>query len=241
MTNKDSTSPSSSLFHGESLQVLKTFPENSVDAIVTDPPAGINYKGMDWDDSKGGRDSWINWLSQIMAEGLRVLKPGGYALVWAHPRTSHWTATALENAGFKICDVVIHIFGDGVPRGQALNDDGRRKGQWSTLKPGSEHWILCKKPITETDLLNNVKKHGTGVLNIDDCRIPFFEGEKLSTQLNNQGRFPANVVFSHYDGCLPNQCTPFCALPAVLTANTARYYKVFYCPKATSAERNKGL
>ncbi len=229
------------LHHGDSFQILKTLPDNFVHAIVTDPPAGISYKRMDWDSDKGGRKEWIKWLTQIMEECLRVLKPGGYALVWALPRTSHWTATALESAGFKICDVVIHIFGDGVPRGRALNDQGRRMGQWSTLKPGSEHWVLCKKPITETDLLNNVKKHGTGVLNIDDCRIPFLEEGKPSTQLNKHGRFPTNVVFSHSDGCLPNQCTSSCALTAVLTANTARYYKVFYCPKASSAERNKGL
>ena len=35
-----------------------------------------------------------------MAQCLRVVKPGGHAIVWAIPRTSHWTATALEDAGF---------------------------------------------------------------------------------------------------------------------------------------------
>jgi hypothetical protein len=44
------------------------------------------------------------------------LKPGGHALVWALPRTSHWTATAWENAGFEVRDRIGHIFGQGFPK-----------------------------------------------------------------------------------------------------------------------------
>jgi hypothetical protein len=39
-----------------------------------------------------------------MRQAFRVLKPGGHMLVWALPRTSHWTATAIEDAGFEIRD-----------------------------------------------------------------------------------------------------------------------------------------
>jgi site-specific DNA-methyltransferase (adenine-specific) len=38
-----------------------------------------------------------------------VLKPGGHALVWSIPRTSHWTATALEEAGFEVRDGITHF------------------------------------------------------------------------------------------------------------------------------------
>lgn len=55
-------------------------------------------------------------MTEVMAECLRVLKPGAHGLVWALPRTSHWTATALENAGFEIRDVVTHLFGTGFPK-----------------------------------------------------------------------------------------------------------------------------
>ena len=41
---------------GDCLEVLKTLPEDSVDAIVTDPPAGIAFMGKEWDKDKGGRD-----------------------------------------------------------------------------------------------------------------------------------------------------------------------------------------
>jgi hypothetical protein len=97
-------------------EFLKTLPAESFDSLVTDPPAGIGFMGKAWDSDKGGRGAWIGWLTGIMQECLRVLKPGGHGLVWALPRTSHWTATALEDAGFEIRDVVTHHFGTGFPK-----------------------------------------------------------------------------------------------------------------------------
>ena len=93
------------LFCGDSKHLAEVLPENSIDAIVTDPPAAIGFMGAEWDSDRGGRAQWIAWLADLMRSSFRVLKPGGYALVWAIPRTSHWTATALEDAGFEIRDV----------------------------------------------------------------------------------------------------------------------------------------
>lgn len=92
------------IIHGDSGEVLKKLRPESVDAVVTDPPAGISFMARGWDRDKGGRDKWIDWLEGIMREALRVTKPGGWALVWALPRTSHWTATAIEDAGWEIRD-----------------------------------------------------------------------------------------------------------------------------------------
>ena len=152
------------LVHGDCDEVLTALPDSSIDAIVTDPPSGIGFMGKSWDRDKGGRDHWIAWLAGIMADALRALKPGGHALVWALPRTSHWTATAVENAGFEIRDVGIHLFGTGFPK--SLN------GAWggTALKPAAEHWILARKPLIGT-VAANVAAHGTGGLNIDACRI----------------------------------------------------------------------
>lgn len=101
---------------GDCLEELQWIFDESIDSLVTDPPAGISFMGKGWDDDKGGRDGWIAWLTEVMMECHRVLKPGAYALVWAIPRTSHWTMTALENAGFEIRDVVTHLFGTGFPK-----------------------------------------------------------------------------------------------------------------------------
>jgi len=77
--------------------------------------------GKQWDKDKGGRDPWILWMTTLMRECLRVLKPGAHGFVWALPRTSHWTATALEDAGFDIRDVVCHLFGSGFPKSQNIS------------------------------------------------------------------------------------------------------------------------
>ena len=50
-------------------------PDNSVDAIVCDPPSGQSFMGKKWDSDVPGVDIW--------AECLRVLKPGGHLLAWA--------------------------------------------------------------------------------------------------------------------------------------------------------------
>lgn len=46
-----------------------------------------------------------------------MLKPGAHGLVWAMPRTQHWTMCGLEDAGFVIRDVIAHINGQGWPKG----------------------------------------------------------------------------------------------------------------------------
>lgn len=104
------------LINGEALETLRKLECDSLDSLITDPPAGISFMGKGWDSNKGGRDKWIEWLSEIMEECLRVLKPGAHGLVWAIPRTSHWTGTALEQAGFEVRDVVTHLFGTGFPK-----------------------------------------------------------------------------------------------------------------------------
>lgn len=105
---------------GDNAEALPSIPDCSIDAIVTDPPAGIAFMGKEWDHHKGGRDAWIAWLRGVMAECLRVLKPGGHALFWAIPRTSHWTMTAVEDAGFEIRDCVYHLFGQGFPKSASV-------------------------------------------------------------------------------------------------------------------------
>ena len=252
------------LINDDCLNALKDIPSCSVDSMITDPPGGIAFMGKSWDKDKGGRDEWIEWLAEIMVECKRVLKPGGHAFVWALPRTSHWTATAIEDAGFDIRDIVVQIFGQGFPKSQNIgkaidkaagverevvgkspsyrpNHNNREVSittpsgnctttkpatpeakQWdgygTGLKPSNEHWILCRKPISEKTIAKNVLKHGCGGLNIDGSRIEISEklpnyksktrpsknvnmgggvavgGHENSVRHNPQGRFPANTI-----------------------------------------------
>ena len=186
-----------SLHRGEALIWLRTLPNGHADALVTDPPAGIAFMGKGWDRDKGGRTAWVAWLAEILNEARRCLKPGAAGFVWALPRTSHWTATACEDAGFEVRDVVTHVQGQGFPKSKAL------------LKPAAEHWILVRNPGPLRDL------------RIDECRTGsiadklfgkvraarHFDSSKDDLNLvpasepHPAGRWPANFTMSHSDGC----------------------------------------
>lgn len=164
------------LIKGDCLEALKDLQDHSVDSMITDPPAGISFMGKSWDKGEG----FIPFMTSVMKEALRVLKPGAHGLVWAIPRTSHWTATALENAGFEIRDVITHLFGTGFPKSLNVGKQTNRtehQGIGTALKPASEHWILIRKPCSEKTVAANVLKHGTGGINIDASRIQLI-GEK---------------------------------------------------------------
>lgn len=280
------------LIHGDCLEQLKTLPSDSVDSMVTDPPAGIAFMGKEWDEDKGGRKQWVAWMTDVMGEALRVLKPGAHGLVWALPRTSHWTATALEDAGFEVRDVVTHLFGTGFPKSLDISkamdktagaereivgkrpwsnakmeaghgisglkqagsfageysaervnvpitapatDAAKQWAGWGTaLKPASEHWILVRKPISEKTVAANVLMWGVGGINIDGCRIEGVAPARTEGGVSNstsaleggvrtrtaysthtQGRFPANLVLSHSEHCIDDQCDIECAIKAL--------------------------
>lgn len=125
------------LHHGDALDVLRGMADNSVDAVVTDPPSGIGFMGKTWDHDHGGREGWVAAFAAIFAECLRVTKPGGHAFVWALPRTSHWTACALEDAGWEVREKVYHLFGSGFPKshdvGKAIDAQAFR--DWLAAHP----------------------------------------------------------------------------------------------------------
>lgn len=161
------------LIHGDSAEWLAKMKPESVDALVCDPPAGISFMGKAWDQDYGHRNEWIKAFAAIFRLALTAMKPGAHGLVWALPRTSHWTATALEDAGFEVRDVVMHLFGTGFPKSldvEKATGDACFKGWGTALKPAAEHWILVRKPLDGT-VAENVLTHGTGGLNIDACRI----------------------------------------------------------------------
>ena len=96
------------LLHGDCLEKMKTLPDNSVDAIVTDPPYGISFMAKKWDYDVPKVDVW--------QEAMRVLKPGGHALIACGTRTQHRMVVNIEDAGFEIRDVVSWIYGSGFPK-----------------------------------------------------------------------------------------------------------------------------
>jgi hypothetical protein len=186
------------ILQGDCITRLRELPADSIDAIVTDPPAGINFMNREWDHHKGGMNPWVEWMTEVMREALRVCKPGAHALVWALPRTSHWTGSALELAGWQVRDVVTHLFGSGFPKSHNL--DG---GLGTALKPAAEFWWLARKPLGMT-VEACTARYGTGALNIDACRVegtPSTYRERVIDA--GLGRWPSNVLLGHPEGCVP--------------------------------------
>jgi site-specific DNA-methyltransferase (adenine-specific) len=96
---------------GDARDLIKDLPDNSIDAVVTDPPYEINFMSSKWDRTGIAFD--INFWADIK----RVMKPGDHACVFGFPRTHHRLMCALEDAGFEIRDVIMWLFGKGFPKG----------------------------------------------------------------------------------------------------------------------------
>jgi site-specific DNA-methyltransferase (adenine-specific) len=113
------------LHHGNCLDILRTLPDASVDAVVTDPPYGLSFMGKRWDYDVPSVEIW--------EQCLRVLKPGGYLLAFAGTRTQHRMAVRIEDAGFEIRDMIAWMYGSGFPKSHNVSKGFDREA--GILKP----------------------------------------------------------------------------------------------------------
>lgn len=208
------------LFTGDSLEVLKSCPDNSIDSCVTDPPYGM---GMEhWDHSVPTVEIW--------QEVKRVLKPGGFCLSFCSPQLYHRMATAVDESGLLIKDQIIWMI---------TTKMAKKNG----LKPAHEPIVVAqKKP--EGTIQANFDKWGTGIVDTDNNRTPWEgkpptgwvkgghqrrtfgkEGKTTGTQAefgkedaNPKGRVPMNIV-GLFD--------------------EPKHQKYFYAPRVTRKERGE--
>lgn len=205
------------LHSGDCLDVLAAMPENSVDAVVTDPPyhltsivkrfgaegaaeaksgatgayqrASSGFMGKQWD----GGD--IAFQPATWAAVLRVLKPGGYLLAFASTRGFGRMSVAIEDAGFTTHPLIAWVFGSGFPKATRIKADGydgfRYGGQ--ALKPAIEPIYMGQKPFSEANGTANILLHGTGALNIDGCRVGAEGGTTRGANGSNAGK-PRNTL-----------------------------------------------
>lgn len=122
--------PNFNLHTGNCLEVLKEFPDNCIDSIVTDPPYGLSFMGKKWDYDVPSVDIW--------RECLRVLKPGGHLLSFAGTRTQHRMAINIEDAGFEIRDMIAWVYG-------CLSEDTETftKSGWSKYQEAKGSEVLA--------------------------------------------------------------------------------------------------
>lgn len=128
------------LINNDCLLVLDELEENSVDAIVTDPPYELNFMGKGWD------NAGVSFNKETWAKCLRVLKPGGYLLAFGGSRTYHRIACAIEDAGFEIRDCIMWLYGSGFPKSMNIG------------------LAIDKKNGVESPVVGKSKRHGGGIV-----------------------------------------------------------------------------
>lgn len=125
------------LYRGDSLDVLRSLPAESVHAVVTDPPYGLSKEpdmtevlthwlaGDDYKHRGGGfmGKTWDSFVPgpALWREVYRVLKPGGYLLAFAGSRTLGLMDTAIRLAGFEIRDGIMWLYGQGMPKNHDIS------------------------------------------------------------------------------------------------------------------------
>lgn len=117
------------IHNGNNIDILKTYPDNYFDSIVTDPPYGIEFLAKEWDSNTGAVETW--------EQCYRVLKPGGYILAFSAARTYHNLATNIESVGFEIRDQIMWLYASGFPKAQDIGkaiDKRMNKGQDQTIR-----------------------------------------------------------------------------------------------------------
>lgn len=187
---------------GDAIKWMAEIPENSIHAIVTDPPYGvIEYEEKNhaklrsgrggvwrippsWDGakrqplprftvlSKDEVESLYSFFTVIATEALRVLVPGGHVMIASNPLLSSMTFHAFQEAGFEKRAEVIRLV-------QTLRGGDRPKGAEEefpgvSVMPRScwEPWGVFRKPFSGT-VANNLKCWGTGGLRRVSGEEPF--------------------------------------------------------------------
>ena len=126
-----------SIYRGDCLEWLRTLPDNSVDAVVTDPPYGLSAPPdiavvlrawLDGEHYEHGSNGFMSakWDSfvpgpLVWREVMRVLKPGGHAVVFAGTRTVDLMGMACRIAGFEARDVGRYNYYTGFPKSMDIS------------------------------------------------------------------------------------------------------------------------
>lgn len=188
------------LYHGDCLDHLRDMPDNSVDAIVTDPPYGLSNTTPD-----KVADTIVRWASgdrehvpdgrgfmgrpwdafvpppAVWDECLRVLKPGGHMLVFAGTRTQDLMGLSIRLAGFELRDSLAWIYGSGFPKSMDVSKAIDKAA-------GAERAVVGTKRLGGNAAQSTAEKGGTYatltptrlVLLLLTCRSPPPPPPKLS-------------------------------------------------------------
>jgi DNA modification methylase len=138
------------LYLADAWEVLDSLPENSIDAVVTDPPYEIGFMNKGWDNTGVAFDC-TTW-----EKVLRILKPGGHILAFNHSRTFHRMAVAIEDAGFEIRDTIMWLYGSGFPKSHDISKAiDKNNGEPNRLHKFTEWMRTTGLKAKEIDKITN--------------------------------------------------------------------------------------
>ena len=201
------------LYLDDCRNVLKQLNDNSVDLIITDPPYFIDGMGNDWNKENlskkvkkakvvGGLPVGMKFdveqgkklqefMEPICNEFMRILKPGGFCIIFSQARLYHRMAIATENAGFEIRDMLGWKY-EGQAKAFSLNHFVKKMKNlteeeqnqiikemdgWKTpqLKPQIEPMVMAQKP-KEGTFIENWIKYNVGLVNTTESLDEMFPG-----------------------------------------------------------------
>lgn len=179
------------LFHGDSMEIMKTMAEESIHAIVTDPPYGlVEFSEKEKEKLRSGRggvwripptiggckrsplprfttltakdiDNIDKFFEAFGHLALRVLTPGANLVMASNPLVVHVVTSALACAGLEPRGQIIRLV-------QTMRGGDRPKGAEETFPDVSvmprsqwEPWIIMRKPITKTSAAS-LREYFTG-------------------------------------------------------------------------------
>jgi len=117
------------------------------------------------------------WCESFAGDWLRVLKPGGSAIVFAGRRLAHRCVVAFEDAGFTLKDTLAWLREAAPHRAQRISVVFQRRGdaasaeQWKgwrvgNLRPTFEPILWFVKPYRiGATITDNVRDHSVGAFN----------------------------------------------------------------------------
>ena len=115
--------------------------EGEVDSVVTDHPYGIEYLGNSWDSYQ----NCIAFKKSTWESIAKPLKSGGYLVIFGASKTFHRLTCAVEDSGLKIKDVLMWLYGQGMPKSQNIGKKDPNWEGWGTgLKPCYEPILLAQ-------------------------------------------------------------------------------------------------
>ena len=179
------------VINGNNIDILKQYPDNYFDAIVTDPPYGLGKEPnaeelmKDWIE-KGYHEisgtgfmgkEWDAFIPQpiFWKEVFRVLKHGGHVLSFFGTRTYDWGVMSMRFAGFEVRDCIQWLYGSGFPKSHNIS-------KAIDKMYGAEREVIGKSDYTMPKADNSMSENSYGI-----------SGGKLANG-NTAERITANIT-----------------------------------------------